>query len=92
MAAQLCPTRHRALPMREEEYDRLRAAAAERLGHELAHFRGRVAHKAMLDIWEAHQRFESPVAFSAFVEEAVRQEADFQRRKHAALRHRDGQA
>lgn len=75
-----------------EEYESLLAAAAERLGHELAHFRGRVAHKAMLDTWEARQRFESPVAFSAFLEEAVRQEADIQRRKHAALRHRDGQA
>jgi ferric-dicitrate binding protein FerR (iron transport regulator) len=45
----------------------------------------------MLDSWEARERFANPVAFSAFLEEAVRQEADIQRRKHAALRHRDGQ-
>lgn len=75
-----------------EEYDSLLAAAAERLGDALTHFRGRVAHKAMLDTWEVRERFENPVAFSAFLEEAVRQEADVQRRKHAALRQRDGQA
>lgn len=75
-----------------EEYDSLLAAAADRLSHELAHFRGRVAHKAMLDTWHARERFENPVAFSAFLEEAVRQEADIQRRKHAALRHREGAA
>jgi len=74
-----------------EEYDSLLAAAAERLGHELAHYRGRVAHKAMLDSWHAHERFQNPVAFSAFLEEAVRQEADIQKRKHAALHHREGQ-
>lgn len=32
-----------------EEYDSLLAAAAERLGEALTHFRGRVARKAMLD-------------------------------------------
>lgn len=75
-----------------EEYDSLLAAAAERLGHELAHYRGRVAHKAMLDAWQSRERFQNPVAFSAFLEEAVRQEADIQRRKHAALHHREGQS
>lgn len=75
-----------------EEYDSLLRAAAERLGHELGHFRGRVAHQAMLDAWHARERFRNPVALSAFLEEAVRQEADIQRRKHAALHHRDGTA
>lgn len=73
------------------EYDGLLSAAADKLGHELAHFQGRVAHKAMLDTWQARERFQNPVAFSAFLEEAVRQEADIQRRKHASLRHREGQ-
>lgn len=74
------------------EYESLLSAAGEKLGHELAHFRGRVAHKAMLDTWHARDRFQNPVAFSAFLEEAVRQESDIQRRKHAALHHREGQA
>jgi transmembrane sensor len=74
-----------------QEYDSLLAAAGEVLGHELAHFRGRVAHKSMLDSWQVRERFASPVAFSAFLEEAVRQEADIQRRKHAALHRREGQ-
>ena len=73
-----------------QEYDSLLAAAAERLGTELAHFRGRVAHKAMLDTWQTRERFQNPVALSAFLEEAVRQEADIQRRKHAALHNREG--
>lgn len=80
------------LALYRDEYDSLLAAAAERLGHELAHYRGRVAHKAMLDAWQARERFRNPVAFSAFLEEAVRQEADIQRRKHAALHHHEGQS
>jgi ferric-dicitrate binding protein FerR (iron transport regulator) len=74
-----------------DEYESLLSAAAERLGHELVHYRGRVAHKAMLETWQARERFENPVAFNAFLEEAVRHEADIQRRKHAALHHREGQ-
>ena len=74
-----------------QEYDSLLAAAGEALGHELAHFRGRVAHKAMLDTWQARARFNNPLAFTAFLEEAIRQESDIQRRKHAALHRRDGQ-
>lgn len=74
-----------------QEYDSLLAAAREKLGSELAHFSGRVAHKAMLDTWQARERFQNPVALSAFLEEAVRQETDIQRRKHAALHHREGQ-
>ena len=75
-----------------EEYDGLLRAAAEHLGHELRHFRGRVAHTAMLDAWHARDRFRNPVALSAFLEEAVREEAEIQRRKHATLHHRDGPA
>ncbi len=73
-----------------QEYDSLIAAADELLGRELSHFRARVAHKAMLDAWHARERFHNPVAFSAFLEEAVRQEAGIQRRKHAALHRREG--
>jgi len=75
-----------------EEYDGLLTAAAGHLGHELRHFRGRVAHQAMLDAWHARERFRNPVALGAFLEEAVREEAEIQRRKHATLHHRDGPA
>lgn len=74
------------------EYDDMLAAAGEYLGQELSHFRARVAHKAMLDSWHARERFRNAVAFSAFLEEAVRQESDIQRRKHAALHHREGRS
>lgn len=70
------------------EYEGLLGAASEALGPDLAHYRGKVAHRAMLDTWAARERFESPLAFSAFLTEAVRQEAAIQKRKHAALRHR----
>lgn len=73
-----------------QEYDSLIVAADALLGRELSHFRGRVAHKAILDVWHARERFLNPVAFGAFLEEAVRQEADIQRRKHAALHRREG--
>lgn len=73
-----------------QEYDSLLTAAAESLGPELAHYRGRVAHKAMLDAWHARERFRNPIAFSGYLEEAVHWEADNQRRRHAALRHREG--
>lgn len=72
-----------------QEYDGLLAAAGESLGSELAHYRGRVAHKAMIDTWQARERFNNPMAFAAFLEEAVKQEAVVQRRKHAALHRRD---
>jgi hypothetical protein len=72
-----------------QEYDSLLSAATESLGPELAHYRGRVAHKAMLDTWHARERFQNPVAFSGYLEEAVHWESDNQRRRHAALRHRD---
>jgi ferric-dicitrate binding protein FerR (iron transport regulator) len=72
------------------EFDGLLEAAGEALGSDLAHYRGKVAHKAMLDTWEARERFQNPAAFAAFLEEAVRQEAGIQKRKHAALHHRHG--
>lgn len=73
-----------------QEYDSLLSAATEALGPELAHFRSRVAHKAMLDAWHARERFQNPIAFSAYLEEAVHWESDNQRRRHASLRHREG--
>lgn len=75
-----------------QEYDGLLAMAKEVLGPELASYRGKIAHEAMLDTWAARERFESPLAVSAFLEEAVRQEAHAQQRKHAALHHRHGPA
>jgi transmembrane sensor len=73
-----------------QEYDGLLAMAKETLGPELAAYRGKIAHAAMLDTWAARERFESPLAVSAFLEEAVKQEAHAQQRKHAALHHRPG--
>jgi ferric-dicitrate binding protein FerR (iron transport regulator) len=73
-----------------QEYDGLLAMAKEALGPDLAAYRGKIAHAAMLDTWAARARFESPLAVAAFLEEAVRQEAHAQRRKHAALHHRPG--
>lgn len=73
-----------------QEYDGLLAMAKEVLGPDLAAYRGKIAHAAMLDTWAERERFESPLAISAFLEEAVRQEAHAQQRKHAALHHRAG--
>ncbi len=73
-----------------QEYDGLLAMAKEALGADLAAYRGKIAHAAMLDTWAARERFESPLSISAFLEEAVRQEAHAQQRKHAALHHRPG--
>lgn len=75
-----------------QEYDSLLSAAAESLGAELAHFRGRVAHKAILDAWHVRERFQNPIAFSSYLEEAVHWESEHQRRRHASLRHREGTA
>lgn len=43
-----------------QQKDSLLSAAAETLGPELAHFRSRVAHQAMLDTWHARERFPNP--------------------------------
>jgi transmembrane sensor len=74
-----------------QSYDALLSAAGEALGPELAHFRGRVAENAMRNVWQERARFANPVAVTAYLEEAVRQEAEIQRRKHASLKRRDGQ-
>lgn len=71
-----------------QQYDSLLSAARHVLGDDLAHYRGRVAHKAMLDAWVARDRFQNATALGAFLEEAIQQEAGVQRRKHAALHHR----
>jgi ferric-dicitrate binding protein FerR (iron transport regulator) len=73
-----------------QEFDGLLAAAGEALGSDLTHYRGKVAHKAMLDAWQTRERFQNPTALAAFLEEAVRHEAAIQKRKHAALHHRHG--
>ena len=75
-----------------QQYEGLLSAARQVLGASLAHYRGRVAHKAMLDAWAARSRFQNATALQAFLEEAVQQEADVQRRKHAALHHRESGA
>jgi len=74
-----------------QEYDRLLEASGAALGADLAHFRGRVAEKATIDAWEARSRFENPVALVAYLDEAVKQEAALQRRKHASLHRTDSQ-
>ena len=55
-----------------QEFDGLLAAAGEALGSVLTHYRGKVAHKAMLDAWQTRERFQNPTALAAFLEEAVR--------------------
>jgi ferric-dicitrate binding protein FerR (iron transport regulator) len=71
-----------------QQYDALLQSSAAALGADLGHFRGRVAHQAMLDAWNDRARFENAGALTSFLEEAVKQEADIQRRKHASLNHR----
>ena len=73
-------------------YDGLCAAAAEMLGPDLAHFRGRVAEKAMLSTWHARARFENPGALTGYLEEALGGEVEVQKRKHATFQHRAGSA
>lgn len=74
-----------------DAYDSLCERAAETLGPDLAHFRGRVAEKAMLNAWQARARFQNPMAFADYLDEAIQQETDIQKRKHASLHRREGQ-
>lgn len=73
-------------------YDGLCAAAAEMLGPDIGHFRGRVAEKAMLSAWHARARFQNPIALTAYLEEALGGEVEVQKRKHATFQHRAGNA
>jgi ferric-dicitrate binding protein FerR (iron transport regulator) len=75
----------------QELYDGLAQRAAEVLPADLAHFRGRVAERAMLNAWQARERFQNPVALVDFLDEMVKQESDVQKRKHASLHRREGQ-
>ncbi len=68
-------------------YDSLLGAARQALGEDLGHFSGRVAQKAMLDAWESRAQLQNPTGLGSFLSEAIQQEADIQRRKHAALHH-----
>lgn len=75
-----------------QSYDALCGAAATALGQDLAHYRGRVAEKAMQSAWRARDRFQNPIAVAAYLGEAVQAEVDVQKRKHAALHRREGAA
>jgi transmembrane sensor len=69
------------------EYDGLVAEAGTALGHDLAHHSGRVAHSAMLIVWNRHEDVASLDGLRDMLSEAIRDEASVQRRKHAALHH-----
>lgn len=73
-----------------EHYDSLLAQAKSALGGELEHFSGKIAQRAMLDVWARRADFTAPGAFDAALQEAVRGEAGIQRQKHAALHQRGG--
>lgn len=72
------------------EYDALLALAGRELGTDLDHFRARVAQSAMLAVWSNHARYETVDGIQAAMEEAIREQAGVQRRKHAALHHAAG--
>lgn len=69
------------------QYDALVEHARAALGPDLAHYGGRVAQQAMLDTWEQRDRFADVQGMTAGLEQAIREEAGVQRRKHAALHH-----
>lgn len=68
-------------------YDAMLAQSKEVLGPDLQHFGGRVAQQAMLSVWRRHESYEDVNGFTSSLEEAVREESQLQRRKHAALNH-----
>ncbi len=72
-----------------QQYEGLLAKAGEALGSDLAHFRGRVAEKAMLDAWKERARLKDPAALASFLKTAIDEEGAIQRSKSAAL-HRHG--
>ncbi len=69
------------------EYDALLERASEALGPELAHHAGRVAHQAMLDVWERRVQLTDVSVMTSTLTQAILDEAAVQRRKHAALHH-----
>jgi len=72
------------------EYEALLALAGRELGPDLDHFRARIAQSAMLVVWGNHARYETLDGVQAAAEEAIREQAAVQRRKHAALHHSAG--
>ena len=70
-----------------QEYDALLDRAATELGGDLAHYRGRVIHTAMLDVWSNRGLYATLDGVRAALHEAIREQAGIQRRKHAALHH-----
>ena len=73
-------------------YNDLIAMAKESLGADLEHHSGRVAQQAMLGTWAQRASFQNPSGVASFLAEAVRAESAVQKKKHAALRQRDGAA
>ncbi len=78
---------HALIRIYRTQYDALLAQALEELGPDLAHFRARVAQQAMLSTWDHRGRYETVDGLTAALDEAIRDEAAVQRRKHAALHH-----
>ena len=74
------------------QYDALIALAKEALGADLEHHSGRVAQQAMLATFGHRAGFQNPTGLVSYLSEAVRAESTVQKKKHAALRQRDGAA
>lgn len=68
-----------------QQYDSLVKAARALLGDELGYASGRVAEKAMLDAWQERAKISDVSGITAFLIQAVADEAVIQKRKHAAL-------
>lgn len=72
-----------------EEYPALIAQSQAALGPDLAHASPRVVQQAMLATWHRRSQFTEPSGFAAYLEAAVMDEVTVQKRKHAALNHRN---
>ncbi len=72
------------------QYDTLLAHARAALGPELAHFSGRVAQHAVLDVWARRVDYDNAAGLTLAIQDAVVSEVAQQRRRHAALHTRQG--
>lgn len=73
-------------------YDALLTLARSALGPDLEHFSGRVAVQATMDTWQQRATISTAAGLSASWEDAIREEAAQQKRRHASLHQRDGSA
>lgn len=67
-------------------YETLVSKAREALGPDIAHFSGRVAIQSTLDTWQRRATISNAAGFTSTWEQAIREEAALQARRHAAVR------